>query len=89
MAKLTAAARKRLPKKDFAGPDDSYPDEDIAHARDALSRVSANGSPKVKAEVRRNVQRKYPSIDKGKKSSAKKRGDGKPRYPKVAAEYVS
>ncbi len=33
-----------------------------AAARDALSRVSANGSPAEKAEVRRKVESKYPTI---------------------------
>lgn len=37
------------------------PDE--SHARDALSRVSANGSPAEKAAVRRRVHAKYPDID--------------------------
>lgn len=62
MAKLTSGARGKLPAKDFAGPNKSYPDENKAHARDALSRVSANGSPKVKAEVREKVAEKYPTI---------------------------
>ena len=62
MSRLTAKRRKSLPKKDFAGPDGSYPDEDRAHAEDALSRVSANGSPEVKAMVRRKVHKKYPNM---------------------------
>jgi hypothetical protein len=62
MAKLKAASRNKLPGKDFAGPDRSYPVEDKAHARAALSRVAANGSPKVKAEVRRKVEDKFPGI---------------------------
>jgi hypothetical protein len=68
MAKLKAASRNKLPGKDFAGPDRSYPIEDKAHARDALSRASANASPKEKAEVRRKVEAKFPSIKQ--KSSA-------------------
>jgi len=40
MAKLTAAKRKALPTKDFAGPDRSYPVQDKSHARNALARVS-------------------------------------------------
>ena len=40
MAVLTTKARKALPKSAFAGPDESYPVEDKAHARAALSRVS-------------------------------------------------
>lgn len=40
MPKLTTAARKKLPAKDFAGPARSYPDEDKSHARDAKARAS-------------------------------------------------
>jgi hypothetical protein len=40
MARLDAAARKRLPAKDFAGPGRSYPIEDKAHARNAKARAS-------------------------------------------------
>lgn len=67
MAKLTTAARKAIPSGQFAGPDRSYPIEDKSHARNALSRVSANGSPAVKAKVRAAVHRKYPGIGKSKK----------------------
>ena len=52
MAKLKAATRNKIPASKFAGPDRSYPIEDESHARNALSRVSANGSPALKAEVR-------------------------------------
>lgn len=52
MARLTAAARNALPDSDFAGPNRSYPVEDAAHARNALSRVSQFGSPALKAKVR-------------------------------------
>lgn len=62
MAKLKAATRNKLPAKAFAGPDRSYPINDANHARNALSRVSANGSPAVKAEVREKVKARYPSI---------------------------
>src|SRR5579863_7723405 len=37
MAKLKAASRKALPKKDFAGPGRSFPIEDKVHAREAIS----------------------------------------------------
>jgi hypothetical protein len=66
MSKLTAAARKAIPKKDFALPGGRYPIEDASHARNALSRVSANGSPEEKAKVRAAVHRKYPNIGKKK-----------------------
>ena len=59
MAKLTAKARKAIPSKDFAGPDRSYPIENISHARNALARAS--GKP-VQARVDAAVHRKYPSI---------------------------
>ena len=39
MAKLTAATRNRLPAKQFAGPDRSYPVEDKSHAANAKSRA--------------------------------------------------
>ncbi len=38
--KLTAKKRKGLPKKDFAGPDESYPINDKNHARNAKARAS-------------------------------------------------
>lgn len=80
MAMLKAATRNKLPGSDFAGPDRSYPDEDKGHARDALSRVSANGSPVEKKEVRAKVKRKYPDI---------KQKTGTPKYPDIAKDYVS
>lgn len=61
MAKLTAATRKKIPKKDFAGPDGSYPIENASHARNALARAS--GKP-VESRVRAAVHRKYPNIGK-------------------------
>jgi hypothetical protein len=60
MAKLTMADRRKLPRSDFAVPSKapgagSYPIEDAAHRRDALSRAS--GRP-VAARVRAAVNRK-------------------------------
>lgn len=40
MAKLSTKARDKLPAKDFAGPDRSYPVEDASHARNAKARAS-------------------------------------------------
>lgn len=40
MAKLTTAARKKLPATSFALPGGRYPVEDKAHARDAKARAS-------------------------------------------------
>jgi hypothetical protein len=70
MAKLTAATRKKIPGKDFAGPDRSYPIEDKSHARNALARAS--GKP-IAAEVREKVHAKFPSI--GQKADRSKRLD--------------
>ncbi len=39
MAKLTAAARKKIPASQFAGPDRSYPIPDRAHAANAKARA--------------------------------------------------
>lgn len=60
--KLTAAARKSLPSKAFALAGRRYPIEDAGHARNALSRVSQNGSPAEKSKVRAAVHRRYPDI---------------------------
>lgn len=51
MAKLTAAARKKLPSSKFAGPDRSYPIPDRAHAANAKARVAQFGSPALKKRV--------------------------------------
>ncbi len=56
MARLTAAARKALPKSDFAVPSKapgpgSYPMPDKAHAMVAKGRATQNASPAVKARV--------------------------------------
>lgn len=54
MARLTAADRKSLPKKDFAGPGRSFPIPDKDHARAALIDVGrAKGlSSGEKAHIR-------------------------------------
>jgi len=62
VTKLTAKARKKIPTKDFAGPDRSYPIEDASHARNALARVSQHGTPALKSKVRAKVHKKYPGI---------------------------
>lgn len=63
MAVLNAAKRNALPDNAFALPSQrKYPIHDVNHARDALSRVAANGTPEEKAKVRAAVHRKYPQI---------------------------
>lgn len=69
MAKLTAAARKKVSASDTAVPSKrtkeggavsgSYPINDRAHARNALARASGKA---VEAQVRAKVKRKYPDI---------------------------
>ena len=69
---LTAEQRQAMPKSEFALPgkgegpkgagSGSYPIPDGRHARAALSRVAANGSPEEQAEVKRKVHEKFPSI---------------------------
>ena len=66
MAKLTAKTRNAIPGKDFALAGRRYPIEDKSHARNALSRVSANGTPAEKATVRAKVHSKFPGIGKSK-----------------------
>jgi hypothetical protein len=77
MAKLTTAARNKLPAKSFALPGKgkgpkgkgagSYPIPDRSHAANALTRVSQHGSSTEKAAVRAKVRAKYPSMGKAKK----------------------
>lgn len=67
MSKLNSAQRSNLPSTAFAIPSKmpgpgSYPIPDASHARNALSRVSANGSAAVKAKVKSAVKSKFPSI---------------------------
>ena len=62
MSKLTAKSRNALPAKDFAGPDRSYPVNDMSHAQNALARVSEFGTSELKAKVRAKVHAKFPSL---------------------------
>lgn len=62
MGKLSAKARSKLPSKDFALPGGRYPIEDMAHARNALARVSQHGTPAEKRAVAAKVARKFPSL---------------------------
>ena len=64
MARLTSAQRGRLPSREFAGPDRSYPIENRSHAANAKARV-ADKSPALKARVDRAVAKKYPGMGKG------------------------
>lgn len=59
---LTAAERKHLPDSAFALPGRRYPIHNESHARNALARVSENGTPEEQAKVRAAVHRRYPGI---------------------------
>jgi len=67
------AARKKRPTTAFAVPKKSrvggkgkgkYPIPDLAHARNALSRVQQHGSAAEKRMVKAAVKRKYPGLAK-------------------------
>lgn len=63
----TKAGRAKMKPSSFALPGQKkYRIDDPAHARNALARVAQHGTPAEKAQVRRAVKRKYPSIGKGK-----------------------
>lgn len=68
MAKLTAAQRKKLPKKTFAGPGRSFPINDKNHARAALSMVgrAKNLSPAQKATIKAKARKKLGTTKRGK-----------------------
>ena len=75
MAVLSSRARDNLSKKSFAIPSKapgsgSYPIPDLAHARNALSRVSQFGTPAEQARVRAAVYAKFPALKSGAGKSA-------------------
>lgn len=58
MAKLTAKQRKKLPKKDFAGPNESYPIPDKKHAKAALMLINKGKlTPSEKKKVRAKAKK--------------------------------
>ncbi len=63
---LDAHARKHIAAHNFALPGRRYPIHDENHARNALARVSQNGSPAEKKQVRAAVHKKYPDMGKRK-----------------------
>jgi hypothetical protein len=63
MAKLTSAARKKLPTKVFGLPEKrAYPINDASHARNALSRAAANATPAQQKTIKAKVHAMFPSI---------------------------
>ena len=68
MSKLTYKAREKLKSGSFVYPKERrYPIHDLAHARNALARVSTYGTPAEKARVKGAVYRKYPELKVRKK----------------------
>lgn len=66
--RLSSREREQMPKSDFVYPGARrYPIPDEAHARNALARVSQNGTSAEKRRVRAAVRRKYPGIEIGDK----------------------
>jgi len=62
---LTARGRGQVKEKNFALPEQKkYPIHDLAHARNALTRVSQYGTPGQQATVRAAVYKKYPALKK-------------------------
>ena len=73
MAKLTTEERNDLPTSTFALPGErKYPIPDRSHAANALSRVSANGTPEEKAKVRAAVNRRFNMASQKRKEQKKK-----------------
>ena len=68
--KLTTTGRAHIKDKNFVyppskeNPEGKYPIQDIEHARNALARVAASGTGTEKAEVKKEVGDKYPSLEK-------------------------
>jgi hypothetical protein len=66
--KMSYKEKHSLPKSEFAIPaKEKYPINDLAHARNALARVSTFGSSKEKSMVRKKVHSAWPSIAMKKK----------------------
>lgn len=80
---LTSEARDRMPSSEFALPghgegksgkgSGSYPVNDEAHARAALSRGAQNASSSELAAIKRKVHSKYPDIKIGGKTAPERR----------------
>ena len=69
MAVLTTEERKRMPASSYALPAErKYPIPDESHARNALARVSGNGTPEEEAKVRAAVKRKFHDIHVARKA---------------------
>lgn len=72
MAKLSAADRKKLPAKTFAGPDRSFPIPDANHAHAALALIR-HAPPSARAKIKARAEA---MLHKGKKRSLASRPEG-------------
>lgn len=64
--------RKKLDPSSFALPGKrKYPIPDKAHARNALARVAQHGTKQEQKKVKAAVRKKFPSIGRKGKKSAK------------------
>jgi hypothetical protein len=71
----TKAGRKRMSAGSFGLPaQKKYRIDDPAHARNALGRVAQHGTPAQKAQVRKRVAAKYPSVKVGGAKSRARKG---------------
>ena len=70
MARLTTAARKRIPSSEFAGPGRSFPIQDKSHARAALSMAHYAADP---AAIKAKVHDKFPNIKIGNRAESRYR----------------
>lgn len=82
MAKLSTKARDKLPAKDFAGPNRSFPVENASHARNAKARASemehrGRISPATESKIDRKADR---VMDKHKGGKA----DRKPMHEQMS-----
>jgi hypothetical protein len=64
MARLTAAARRALPAKAFAGPNRSYPIPDASHATFAKAMATQHAGPALKSRIDAAVAAKFPKKKK-------------------------
>lgn len=62
MGVLSSAARKKLPKQDFALGQGRFPIPDASHARNALARASQHATPSEQETIRAKVHKKFPGI---------------------------
>lgn len=62
---------KSVSKKSFAGPEGTYPIQDIGHARNALARAHFSPHPEA---IKKKVYAKYPGL---KKRAAARKGESK------------